>query len=34
MEVKGNICEFWVVVKQHLLQIRITNNLLPAILVY
>lgn len=34
MEVKGNICELWIVVKQHLLQIWITDYLLPAILIH
>lgn len=34
MEVKWNICQFWIVVKQDLLQIRVANYLLPSILIH
>lgn len=34
MEIKWNICELWIVVKQDLLQIRIANYFLPSILIH
>lgn len=33
MEVKRNVCEFWVVVKKDLLQICVTNYLLASTLI-
>lgn len=34
VEVKGNVCEVWVVVQQDLLQKRIADDLLPSALIH